>query len=687
MTFSDFSGRNKRRRERMALLRNQIMNHIIFSSLLVVLLCQALQVWAHQEIIYSEEAEKTFATALQHFKAKDFQTAYTLFVKVFQARPANQRTTAAYVMGAKALFNLENHRESIRLLKNFLDEYPESQYVDDAHYTLGLNYYVQKRYEDAWLEFLIVTEISQDQKLVGNARALFETISDEHLTSGTLKFLTSEATNPKSKSLLTVKLAEKYFQESNFDEARTIVLEFLQRNPNDPYIDLAKSLLVRLGKGNIVKVGVMLPLFLTSKEEALKEVGNEMLEGIQYAVDESNEGSSLRVELDVKDSQHDPIVASRVIQDLVSNNEALAILGPVYSNEVSAVAGVANAKGTPLVSPTANANDLASVGKYIFQANPDYAVRGRVMARYAVEKLGLKTLAVLAPIDSYGKYMAESFIEEAKRLGANVIATEWYTKGATDLKDQLTKIRIQGRLQTAEAFISFSGKLNPADIEKIVSYGIKPSLIDSLLEHESAVSVDTLFGSNGKRIADSLGLNTYQAALGPDSLENPVSAIQGTYIPIAGAEEIGIVTSQITYFNIKTQLLGTGDWYNIAELEENKRYTNGVIFDSDTYVDASDSAYIKFFDSFYAKMNKRPSKNTLFGYDGMKLLLSLLKEGATTRKKMVAGLTNMKNFKGLHSTIAFSKARVNSALNILQYKNGVVKKLDEIIVEDNLNEP
>ena len=52
-------------------------------------------------------------------------------------------------MGAKAFYELKDYRESIRFLKNLIDLYPQSTYIDDAHYTLALDYFRTGRYEDA----------------------------------------------------------------------------------------------------------------------------------------------------------------------------------------------------------------------------------------------------------------------------------------------------------------------------------------------------------------------------------------------------------------------------------------------------------------------------------------------------------------------------------------------------------
>jgi hypothetical protein len=70
----------------------------------------------------------------------------------------------------------------------------------------------------------------------------------------------------------------------------------------------------------------------------------------------------------------------------------------------------------------------------------------------------------------------------------------------------------------------------------------------------------------------------------------------------------------------------------------------------------------------------------MFGYDVMNLILKNIEAGATTREKLAAALGRTADFHGIHSTISLDKDRVNTVLNVLRFKDGVVSKLDDINV-------
>ncbi|MBI3579535.1 MAG: ABC transporter substrate-binding protein [Ignavibacteriales bacterium] len=153
------------------------------------------------------------------------------------------------------------------------------------------------------------------------------------------------------------------------------------------------------------------------------------------------------------------------------------------------------------------------------------------------------------------------------------------------------------------------------------------------------------------------------------------------FFPIAGPEEIGIVASQLRYFNFQTHVLGTGNWNDLSELEQNRNYTNGVVFSSDAYWEETDQLYRNFDGKFEAAYNKKPTRNALFGYDAMKLLLRVIKQGATRRAEIASALSAVHNFIGVHSKISFRNSRVNSFLTLMQFKNRALKKIGEIDVE------
>ncbi len=664
-------------------MMSSTIDRLLFSILFLIPVFCTFEISAQDRpVVYSERADAYFHNGIAAYEEGNYRSAFQEFEHILDIGDVTQRTTAAYVMSAKSMVELGQYREAVRRLQRFLDRFPRSLYQDDAYFTLGVAHMRDRRYEDALYTFLRAVEHTDKPELRGNAEAYLARIINNHITLRELEDIYNETRGEFARGFLALALSQRYLERGSVATARTILEKAVQEHWQHPLIGELRTLLDNLEEGITMKIGVILPLFNNQPDEPFQELGRELLRGIQFAVDEHNAESGIKIYLDVRDSRRQPSVAARHVQELVNDNEVVAILGPIFSDEAFATAGVANARGVPLITPTATANHIADIGRYVFQINPDYRNRGRAMARFAVEQLGYSTLGVLAPVDSHGQDIAEGFIEEVNRLdGAYIAVSEWYRTGATNFRQQFYNIRKRGLQDSLHLYISFSGGIEQSDIMKLASQGVELALIDSLLEKESAVPVIELLGVDGPRIADSLGINVIIGDLYADSLEIPVESIDAMFLPITSKDEMGIASAQIAYYNVRTQLLGSGEWNDILALEENRRYVNGVYFTSDSFWDTNDSTFIKFFDAFVKKMRSRPTRNTLMGYDTAKLLSMLIQEGATSRDGIAAALSSGIFYRGIHSPIVMGRNRVNAAKNVLRYMAGEIIKVDEIILD------
>jgi branched-chain amino acid transport system substrate-binding protein len=654
---------------------------LVFRSYFLLFLIPLLVSSQQRQIQYSDRAEQTFRQGLDLFERQDYRAALARFNEILDIGSVTHRTTAAYLMSAKAMIELGQNREAVRRLQLFLDRFPRSLYTADTYFTIGIGFFRERRYDDALFNFLRAVELANGQETRGYAEAYIANIISNHISTDELRQAYEDSRGDYAPGYLALALGQRYMTTGNLLGAREILEKTLEKYWQHPLAPELRLMLERVGEGVSVKIGVILPLFEHYPAEPVARIGRELLQGIRYAVDEHNAHSSVKIYLDVRDSERLPSRAARHVQELVNDNEVIAVIGPIFSDEVFATAGVANSRGVPLITPTATADHIAAVGRYIFQTNPDYRTRGRLMARFAVEKMGYKNLAVLAPADSHGKDIAEGFRDEVGNLdGAYIMVNEWYRTGETNFRQQFYNIRSRGLQDSLHLYISFSGNINRNDIMKLASFGVSIQKLDSLIEHESAVPVVELLGPEGARIADSLGIRVFTGDFYADSLHIAVESIDAIFLPITSSSEMGIVAAQLAYYNVRTQMLGSGEWFDILALEENRRYVNGTYFLSDSYWDTDDPDFIKFYDGFTQKMRSRPTRESLLAYDTVKLLSQILVQGATSRETIAQMLSSNMFFRGIHSPIVMGPTRVNAAKNVLRYLNGEIQKIDEIIL-------
>ena len=646
----------------------------------VVVLCSAARA---QKPISDPVAEALFRRGVTAFDRGFYRVAVAAFDSVIAFQPATTRESAAHIMKAKALFELNEYYDASKVTRTFMTRFPSSRYIADANLILARIYLKIERYDEARQSVLQAWRSlppDPSASLVREVLTAVDTVFLEHTPLDGLYNAIKWSASGQERGHLWWLAAMREVSGGNVPAA-TIALDTLAAGygtwvPRDA----VDRLRLRLSGVSTMKIGVLLPLFQHGADTQVKEIGNATYDGVLAAFQSFlvKMGKNYQISLDVRDNEHDVDLSTELTRDLVKDSTLLAIVGPVYSNTAIAAARVAGANSVPLVTPTANQNGIGALGSTVFQANPDFEQRGRAMARYAVASLGAKVVGVLAPSDTYAKFLADGFVKEAKEEGANVVVIQWYQKGMSDLRAQFLAIRSAGLVQTSDPMVEFGGKMNRQDVMNLVRLGVPIRRCDSLLAHSAKVSARWLLGPRGKELLDSVGIHLWYDETLVDSTEIPVTGIDALYCPISGPEEIGIISSQFVYNNLQTHFLGSGEWNNLPGLEANRRYCKGIQFESDTYVDSSNGAYRKFVDDFVQQFKKSPDRYTLFGYDAMSLVLAQIAAGATNRPALTRALSSVKDFPGLRGKIGFGAGRVNVWIHILEYDGEGLKHLTEV---------
>jgi len=652
---------------------------VLITLLLVIQNSSISQTFVEDTLVmYNSLAESSFLEGLKLYQMGKYDTSASIFLRVAKELPRNQRTTAAYVMAGKALCESNKPKESIKLLKDFIDIYSSSNYLDDAHYTLAIDYSKLGRFEDCANELINVINSSSDVKLLKRSKKMLTVVVDSQLTMKEVEYIRSDIKNIEIGALLDLALAKKHISAGDIVSAMQLLRRVTDLPPNIEYVQEALTLLEKLEKESVITIGIMLPLMLKSDNPSAKMLGLEFFQGIKMAFDEYNQTANVKIAYDLRDTERNLSVAARHVSDLCNNEAVRAIIGPLLSNEVFACAGISNERGVPLITPTANANGISAIGPYIFQANPDFNMRGKAMAIFAFHALKARTFCVLSPKDDISKQIVNSFVNEIDSLGGKIIDVQWYISGAGDIRSEIADLRQRALEKLEVPVIDFSGKIKQAELNKIVEWGVEQRVLDSLVERRIAVPVTSLFGERGIIIADSLKLPMKHQKIKYDSLELAVKNIDAIFIPISSADEIPVVSSQLKYFNIQTQILGTGEWNELNILDQNRQYTDGVIFTADSYYDTTDVKYRSFILKYKELYNAIPGENAFLGYDVAKLLTHVIAMNNYKRSDIANALSTIEGYRCLHNKISLSLNRVNSCLNLVQYKNRKIYKIGEV---------
>src|SRR5437762_2821318 len=173
-------------------------------------------------------------------------------------------------------------------------------------------------------------------------------------------------------------------------------------------------------------------------------------EGIRLALDELNKTGVLggkKIRILTEDDRSLGDEAKTAASKLINKDHVVAILGEIASSRSIAMAPVCEDGKVPMLSPGSTNPKVTQGFQYVFRNCFIDPFQGTAMAKFAMDAppkgLGLKSFAVLYPVNSdYGVGLKNFFEEAVKKSGGQIVAEEAYTeKTDTDFRAQLTKIK------------------------------------------------------------------------------------------------------------------------------------------------------------------------------------------------------------------------------------------------------
>ena len=188
-----------------------------------------------------------------------------------------------------------------------------------------------------------------------------------------------------------------------------------------------------------IKIGLFVPLTGIGADDGLSA-----LHGAQLAVEYINSKGGVlgqKLELVYYDDQTDPKQAVSLAYKLVQKDRVVAVISGSYSGPTRAAASIYQRLRTPMIAAYAVHPDITKAGDYVFRVGTLATVQGRAGAHLAVEKLGAKKIAVLIMDNDFGVSLAKSFMEEAKKLGAEIVYQAKFAVGEKDFRTILSEIK------------------------------------------------------------------------------------------------------------------------------------------------------------------------------------------------------------------------------------------------------
>jgi branched-chain amino acid transport system substrate-binding protein len=189
---------------------------------------------------------------------------------------------------------------------------------------------------------------------------------------------------------------------------------------------------------NQVRVGAILSL-----TGSAAQYGQWSKNGIELAVSEVNSAGGIdgkQLAIIYEDDASQPSSAVAAVRKLLDADHVNAIVGPLTSSNVLAVAPVVESSRIVLLSPSGSSPKITNAGDFIFRNWPSDDFEGAAMADFLAHDVKIKDVAVLAINNEYGVGVRDVFLKRAGQNGIRILDSLTFEQDATDFRTQISRI-------------------------------------------------------------------------------------------------------------------------------------------------------------------------------------------------------------------------------------------------------
>jgi branched-chain amino acid transport system substrate-binding protein len=256
------------------------------------------------------------------------------------------------------------------------------------------------------------------------------------------------------------------------------------------------------------------------------------IQGAQLRADELNADPTYPAKITIgnADTQGSGDQAPPVVQEVISDPNTVAVVGPAFSGESEASGDSYEQAGIPFVTQSATAADLSTHGwTYWYRTVAGDVLQGGDDGTFLATVVGAKKLFLINDKEAYGQGLADQVKKSATAAGAAIAGEAGVAGGTDDYSPVISQIKSSG------ADTAFYGGYD-ADFAKLVKQAKESGLSVNWMSGDGSVS-STFLGTAGDAANDvylstasNLGgdfVTKYNSAYGSKASTVPIYAAEG----------------------------------------------------------------------------------------------------------------------------------------------------------------
>jgi len=575
---------------------------------------------------------------------QDFEAAVQLANRSLEQSDSLLHLTR-YNLG-NALFQVNKAQDAFEILQTVNGEALDQETRMRFHHLFGNVLNAREESLPALLQYLTASHLAKDiaardtflQKAMNASRNIYlkDPRADLEKISAA-NFPSDSAAGIAAKILL----ARGYMYSGDPSEAESLLKSALgSAEPGHPLRPKAEEMLADLGKLTDVNpkvIGVLLPLsgkFAKFGRLCLNSI--LMAYGIYEEMPESPGTEGIR--LVIRDSGESPETAQEKFDELVKDEKAIAVIGPLLSKQFPVVARKAQEFGVPLfsLSQRIEANQL---GSYVFPIALSPNQQIELIVAQAMEVNGFKKFAILAPNDSFGNEYVDLFWDTVEKAGGEIVGVERYEPRATDFREEVKRLLGQEYLSAR--------KIELDDLKR------RGDQYASTLKVRGKLRQRLMKAYEAKAVVD------FDAIFIPDD-----PATVGQIAPSFAVQDVSNIP-----------MLGINSWNTSEIVQRAGRYLQRSLFVDGFFASSRSPKTIQFVQDYMKAFQTIPGTIEVQAYDAGKILMTALNDGrATNRAKLRDQLLSQEQFSGISGEFRFSKEGVKRGAHLLTVKgNSIVE--------------
>jgi branched-chain amino acid transport system substrate-binding protein len=300
---------------------------------------------------------------------------------------------------------------------------------------------------------------------------------------------------------------------------------------------------------------------------------------------------------------------------------------------VDQVASRAQTLGVPLVTLT---QQPGIRGSFIFSAGLTPRLQSRELARYAIEKLGMKRFAILYPKDRFGEQYWQAYWDAVEEFGGKITAIESYSPGETDYRMVVKKLvgtyYTDARQRELDAMTRARNELKiTKKNRKTAKYFDLPPVVD------------------------------FDAVFIPDE-----------------PKAVGMILPTFAYQDVdQMKFLGVSTWNSPELMDRAQGSAEQALFVDALFIDSENAAMKKFIERFQKESGEAPTSIEAMAYDAGLVVDTVLKDlpaGEIPRSDVVQKLYGIHDLSGVTGKISYRENEFVRNLTLLQIKSGKIEE-------------